>query len=127
MKKRIVLLIDAGINFVLGIMLLSFSPFIVNFLGVPSAENHFYPTILGGIFIGITIALAIEAFKKQTEITGLGLVGAVCINISGGLVLLFWLLFGHLELPIKGFIFLWTLDVILLIISSVELIMHLKK
>ena len=127
MKKRIVLLIDAGINFILGILLLTFSPLVVSFLGVPSADNHFYPTLLGGIFVGITIALVIEAFKKQTEITGLGLVGAVCINISGGLVLLFWLLFGHMELPQKGFIFLWTMDVILLIISSVELFVYLRK
>ena len=127
MKKRIVLLIDAGINFILGILLLTFSPFIINLLGVPSADNHFYPTILGGIFIGITIALVIEAFKKQTNITGLGLVGAVSINISGGLVLLFWLLTGHLELPKKGFIFLWTLDIILLVISSIELIVNLRK
>ena len=127
MKKRIVLLIDASINFILGILLLTFSPFIVQLLGVPSADNHFYPTILGGIFMGITIALVFEAFKKQNNVTGLGLVGAVCINISGGLVLLFWLLFGHLELPLKGFVFLWTLDILLLVISSVELIVNLKK
>ena len=77
--------------------------------------------------MGITIALVIEAFKKQDNVTGLGLIGAVCINISGGLVLLFWLLFGHLELPLKGFVFLWTLDILLLVISSVELIVNLKK
>jgi hypothetical protein len=128
MKKRIVLFIDASINFILGILLLTFSPIIVNFLGVPHTDNNFYPTILGGIFIGITIALVIEALKKRTNsITGLGLVGAVCINISGGIVLLFWLLFGNLELPLKGFIFLWTLDVILLIISSVELFINLRR
>lgn len=127
MKKRIVLLIDASINFILGILLLTFSPFIVQLLGVPPADNHFYPTILGGIFMGITIALVIEAFKKQNNVTGLGLIGAVCINISGGLVLLFWLLFGQLELPLKGLIFLWTLDVLLLVISSVELFINLKK
>lgn len=128
MKKRIVLLIDAAINFILGILLLTFSPFIVHLLGVPPTNNNFYPTILGGIFIGITIALIIEAFKKETNNhTGLGLLGAVCINISGGLVLLFWLLLGHLELPQKGFIFLWTLDILLLVISSIELFVNLRK
>lgn len=127
MKKRIVLLIDASINFILGILLLTFSPFIVQLLGVPPADNHFYPTILGGIFMGITIALVIEAFKKQNNVTGLGLVGAISINLSGGLVLLFWLLFGHLELPLKGFVFLWVLDILLLVISSIELIVNLKK
>ena len=128
MEKRIILLIDAGINFILGLLLLLFSPYVIKLLGIPSADNYFYPNILGAVFIGITIALIIEAFHKGTKsYTGLGLVGAVSINISGGLVLLFWLLSGSLDIPSKGLIFLWTLDVLLLIISSIELIINLKK
>ena len=127
MKKKITLLIDAFINLILGILLLVFCPFIVNLLGVPSTDNYFYPNILGGVFVGIAIALIIESLRKETtNYIGLGLIGAISINISGGIVLFFWLLFGGLDLSLKGLIFLWTLDIVLILISSIELFISLK-
>lgn len=128
MTKKSVLLIDASINFLLAVLLLAFSPKIVHFFGVPETDNVFYPNILGAVFLGITIALIIEAFRKQSEgHVGLGLMGAISINLSGGLVLLLWLLFGNLNLPFKGLIFLWVLDVLLLIVSSIELYTGFSK
>ncbi len=129
MKRRITLLIDAGINLVLAVLLLSFSTGTADFFGVPSADISFYPNILGAVFLGITTALIIEAYRKPSNNNsiGLGLIGAVCINMSGGLVLLFWLVFGNLELPVKGNIFLWTLDIILLVVSIIEFVNILKK
>ncbi len=128
MNKKTTLLIDASINFILAILLLSFSPTIVNFLGVPESDNFFYPNILGAIFLGITIALIIEAFRKHGDkYLGIGLIGAISINLSGGIVLLLWLLFGRLNLPLKGWIFLWTLDILLIAVSSIELYINLKK
>ena len=127
MKKKITLLIDAFINLILGILLLAFCPFTVNLLGVPSTDNYFYPNILGGVFVGIAIALIIESLRKETtNYIGLGLIGAISINISGGIVLFFWLLFGGLDLSLKGQIFLWTLDIVLILISSIELFISLK-
>ncbi len=127
MRKKITLLIDAIINLLLGILLLAYNQGISDFLGVPYAENYFYPNILGAVFIGITIALVVEVFRKKPEITGLGLIGAICINMCGGLVLVFWLVFGNLQLPLRGSIFLWILSIILLVISSVELMFTIKK
>ena len=128
MNKRITLIIDAFINLFLGLLLLAFSPKIVNFFGVPSSENYFYPNILGAVLFGIGIALVIEAFRKnKNEFVGLGLIGAISINICGGIVLLFWLLFGGLDLSAKGLIFLWILDIILVVISTIELIINLKE
>ena len=128
MNKKITLLTDAFINFILGVLLLAYSPRLVNFLGVPYSDNFFYPNILGAIFIGITIALIIEAFRKHSDrFTGLGLIGAISINLSGGLVLLFWLLFGKLNLPLKGMIFLWILDILLVVVSFIELFIELKE
>ena len=79
--------------------------------------------------MGITIALTIEAFRKPTNNNniGLGLLGAICINLCGGFVLLLWLVFGNLNLPFMGSLFLWTLDVILLFISTIELVGILKR
>lgn len=128
MKRKTTLLVDASINFILAILLLAYSPKIVNFLGVPYSDNFFYPNILGAIFLGITIALIIEAYSKHRDRSaGLGLAGAISINLCGGIVLLLWLLFGGLNLPIRGLIFLWILDLLLVAVSSIELIIILKE
>jgi hypothetical protein len=127
MNKKITLLIDAFINLVLGILLLAFSPGLVSILGVPPSDNYFYPNILGAVLSGIGIALIIEAYRKHDgRHAGLGLVGAITINICGGLVLLLWLLFGGLDLPLKGLIFLWILDILLLVVSILELFIDLR-
>ena len=129
MKRRITLLIDAVINLILAILLLSFSPQMAECFGVPSAHINFYPNILGAVFLGITIALVIEAYRNPAynKTVGLGLVGAIFINLCGGFVLLLWLISGNLELPLRGKIFLWTLDLILILISTVELLSILKR
>lgn len=121
--ERIFLVVDAVINFVLGILLLLFSTGMVNYLGVPPAISNFYPNILGAVFIGITIALIFGAVRKDTvQNSGLGLPGAISINLCGGTVLVLWLIFGGLNLPAKGIIFLWLLAAVLFILSVSELL-----
>jgi hypothetical protein len=129
MKKKTTLSIDALVNLILAILLLLFSPKMADFFGIPSANINFYPNILGAVLFGITIALIIEAFRNPSNNNkaGLGLVGAICINLSGGFVLFLWLVFGNMSLPLKGNIFLWSLDLLLLLISSIELFNILKK
>jgi hypothetical protein len=128
MKKRITLLIDAAINLVLGILLLAFSPGLAHFLGIPPAQDSFYPNILGAVLTGIALALVLEAFRKERgNHAGLGTTGAICINLCGGIVLFFWLVSGNLDLPLKGKILLWTLDIILLVISLIELSLTLRN
>jgi hypothetical protein len=125
-KEFITLIIDAIINYSLGILCILYS-FIAETIGVPIVENSFYPTILGALLIGIGLALTIECYRKQDGMIGLGLGGAVVINLSGGFVLILWLIFGNLDIPLRGHIFLWLLAVILVVISSIELFVHLKK
>ena len=127
MKKSKILLADAAINLILGILLLAFSPGIINFLGVPNTELYFYPNILGGVLFGVGIALLIEYYRKSGSLVGLGLGGAVSINICGGIVLALWLIFGNLNIPLKGIIFLWILVVILVGISSMELLFYNRQ
>jgi hypothetical protein len=127
MKKKITLIIDAIINFVLGILLILF-PLVYKFLGVPESNTNFYPNILGAVLIGIAIALFIEAFRKgKSNYIGLGLIGALSINMCGGIALALWLIFGELTIPLRGQIFLWSLAFILLILSSVELIFNVRN
>ncbi len=121
-KRRFALLIDAFINLILGVLLLAYSADLANFLGVPYDHSAFYPNILGAVFIGITFTLIIEAFKqKQTSSDGLGLFGAICINLCGGIVLLICLILGNMDLPVRGMVFLWVIALSVLLISSLEL------
>ena len=106
--------------------MLLYSENLATFVGVPYTSNYFYPTILGAIFIGITIALFIECFRKTETIVGLGLGGAIAINLCGGIVLALWLIFGNLQIPIKGQIFLWILVILLVGISSIEFFYNKK-
>ena len=117
------LLIDAIINLVLGVILIFFPGPVVAFLGVPAVESAFYPSILGAVLFGIGIAL----LEERRTGGGLGLRGALSINLSGGVVLAAWLLFGHLQMPLRGAIFLWGLVVVLVGISAVELLAARRK
>ena len=111
------LLIDACINLGLGILLVFFPEGVVLALGVPFADSAFYPSILGAVLFGIGLALLLE----RSSGNGLGLYGAVAINLSGGLVLALWLIFGGLKLPLRGAILLWGLAIVLVAISAVEI------
>jgi hypothetical protein len=128
LHRKYILLTDAIINLILGLLLLLYSENLAIFLGAPVVENYFYPNILGGVFIGISIALYIELKGFDSPRTnGLGLLGAVTINLCGGIVLLFWLLFGELEIPVKGKILLWLIDVLLILLSGIEFLNHVRK
>jgi uncharacterized membrane protein HdeD (DUF308 family) len=61
----VLLVVDAFINFLLGLLLLGFSRPIAHLLGVPYTDVKFYPTILGAVLFGIGIALMIEAFRNR--------------------------------------------------------------
>jgi hypothetical protein len=62
---------------------------------------YFYPNALGGVLSGIGIALLIEAFREPNGLVGLGLGGAIAINLCDGFTLA--------------------------AISSVELVVHRKR
>lgn len=120
MNRSAFLLIDATINFVLGILLLIFPRSVVEALGVPPTDITFYPSIVGAVLLGIGIALMLEWRRKPNGLTGLELSGAIAINPCGGFVLGGWLLFGELETPTRGELFLWGLVVVLVGVSSIE-------
>ena len=125
MEKK-VLLVDAAVNLALGVLLLGFSDAIVGFLGVPASDQLFYVNILGAVLFGIGIALILEYYRPK-GLVGLGLGGAVSINLCGSLVLIAWLLSGKLSIPFRGQAFLWGVGLIVLLVSLVEVLVHLKR
>jgi hypothetical protein len=127
MHRNLLLKADAAINLILGILLMTFPAKLVNALGVPMADPSFYATILGGVLFGIGLALLLECYRKSNRFVGLGLGGAISINLCGGLVLAVWLLSDKLSLPLRGQIFLWLLVLLLVGISVLEGLSHFKS
>lgn len=120
MKRSALLTVDGIVNLILGILLVIFPTDLAASLGMPVSESAFYPSILGAVLTGIGIALLIENFKTSDQISGLGLSGAISINLCGALVLTIWLLRGGLEIPTHGYIVLWSIVVVLVVLSVLE-------
>ena len=120
-KHRVLLAIDALANLALGAILLFFPAGLMDLLGLPKTDTYFYATILGGVIFGIGIALLLELYGARAQVRGLGLGGAIAINLCGGGVLLGWLLFGGLDLPLRGWIVLWTVAIVVLGIGVAEI------
>jgi hypothetical protein len=125
--ERSVLIVDAAINLVLGLLLIAFPQRVVDLLGVPTVEQSFYPSILGAVLTGIGIALLVECFRAPGGLIGLGLGGAIAINLSGGVVLAGWLASGKLSIPLRGEILLWMLVAALVLVSGTELVAHARS
>lgn len=120
--KSTLLTIDGVVNLAVGALLLLFPAGTQRFLGLPSVRHHFYTTILGAVIFGIGLALFIELFGGNQHTRGLGLAGAIVINLCGGGVLLWWLVFKPFDLPLRGQLVLWTVAILVLGIGLVELI-----
>lgn len=120
-KHKLFLLIDGIINLVLGIILLLFPLGMVKLLGLPYTNTNFYAVILGAVLFGIGIALLIERYGAHRDIRGLGLGGAIAINLCGAGTLLTWLLISPLDIPLRGHIILWSIAIIVLIVGLAEL------
>ena len=127
MPEKKLILIDSIINLALGLLLGLYPKTVISFLGMPLTDSGFYPGILGGVLFGIGVALLLEWKKEKTGLNGLGLGGAIAINISGGIVLALWLIFGGIDVSLKGFIIMWGLVTILFVISTSELLNIQKK
>ena len=125
MRKEL-LAIDGVINLVLGVMLMAFPLSLIKALGIPGGDSAFYANILGGVLFGVGVALLIESFRPPLKVVGLGLGGAVSINLAGGAVLGLWLASGRLPLSALGTVVGWSLVIVLVGLSSIELYGHFR-
>lgn len=115
------LTVDSIVNLALGLLLIWFPRRLIEALGIPDAPSAFYPSVLGAVLFGIGLALWLERSNDRSQTSGLGLVGALTINLCGGIVLALWLIFGQLALPVRGVVGLWALVLFLVGISVLEL------
>lgn len=121
-RTKHLLIIDGGINLLLGALLLSFPLGTAVWLGVPQADSAFYPTILGGVLFGIGLALLLEAYGSHRAVRGLGIAGAIAINFCGAGVLAVWLVATSLPIPLRGQILLGSIAIAVLVLGMVELL-----
>jgi hypothetical protein len=120
-NSKTLLLVDCIVNLLVGILLLLFPFGMAQLLGVPEPNTNFYPTILGAVIFGIGIALLLEAIGEPRGIHGLGLDGAIVINFCAAGVLTLWLISAPFNLPLRGYIILWTIVFVVFVIGFIEI------
>ena len=116
--QRPLLLADAVINLLLGALLLLYPQWLVEALGMPEVATSFFPNVLGGVLFGIGLALLI-AYRGSAQ--GLGLDGAIAINLCGAGVVVGWLVIAPHAIPPRGKITLWIIALVVIGIGLVEL------
>jgi hypothetical protein len=121
-KHKVLLFIDGVVNLLLGVILLLFPAGLLDLLGLPPTNTHFYASILGAVIFGIGVALLLELYGLRKSIRGLGLGGAIAINLCGGGALAVWLVAVPLSIPLRGKVILWIVAAVVLIIGLVELV-----
>ena len=121
-KHKALLLIDGVVNLLLGLLLFLYPRGIVELLGLPPTDTYFYAIILGAVLFGIGIALLIELYGIPRKVRGLGLGGAIAINLSGAGALVIWLVISPFSLPIRGRVILWSVAIVVLTIAFAEIV-----
>ena len=116
--RRPLLLTDALINLLLGASLLLYPRWLVEALGMPEVGTTFFPNVLGGVLFGIGIALLI-AHRGGAQ--GLGLDGAIAINLCGAGVVVGWLVLAPHAIPSRGRVTLWIIALVVIGIGLIEL------
>lgn len=116
--KQPLLLADAVINLLLGVLLLFYPQWLVEALGMPVVATTFFPNVLGGVLFGVGMALLI-AYRGGAQ--GLGFDGAIAINLCGAGVVVGWLVFAPQAIPPRGRITLWIIALVVIGIGLVEL------
>jgi hypothetical protein len=124
MKQNKLLIIDGIINVLLGILLILFPLGMDHFLSLPYTSTYFYTTIFGAVLIGIGIALFIEC---KIPSSGLGLIGAIIINICGASALLLSLFIYKTSIPTFGLIILVVIAILVFLLALLELIQFSKR
>ena len=120
MLEQTLLWIDALLNLLVGVGLLTFPPALIRALGLPETGATLYPRVFGGVLIGIAIALLVEVMVPA--LGGLGLGGVIVINLCGAAVVGSYLVSRSIDIADRGRFLLWTVVIVLLALSAVELL-----
>jgi uncharacterized membrane protein len=127
MREELVLTIDGAVNLALGVVLAIFPKGFARLVGAPIPSSSFYASLLGGVLIGIGLALLLQRFWGRSHVTGLGIEGAIAVNFCGAVVLMIWLISGGLSIATRGLVFLWAVAILVLGIGVSEILIRARK
>ena len=109
--------LDAMLNVLIGTVLAGFPRNLIVLLGLPLVRHEFYARVLGAVLIGIGLALLVELWRPSA---GLGLPGAIAINLCAAAMLVALLLLRS-DVNRRGQTVLWGVVAILVCLSIAEL------
>ena len=118
MNVDLLLLAEALLFLVMGAILAVFPVGIIASLGLPAGQPGFYRRLLGATLIGVGLALMMNALPSG--LSGLGLRGAMAVNLCVALALALQLLTGARKTPARGKRLLWLLVVVLVGLSAAD-------
>jgi hypothetical protein len=88
-------------------------------LGLPPADERFWPRLLGAVLIGIAAGALIEARLGSGR--GISLGGCIAINLAGAAMLGGLLIPSRTGLTVRGRWFLWALCGVLVLLALIEI------
>lgn len=110
--------LETLLKFVPGILLAVAPLTTLRLLGLPRPDTGFWPRLCGAILVGIAGALFLEGTSSGH---GLGLAGAIIINLCGGAVLAAMLVLDVGPHSARGRASVWLVVCTLFILSVVEI------
>jgi NO-binding membrane sensor protein with MHYT domain len=109
--------IEACLKLGTGLALVTTPRMLARLLGLPSADQPFWPRLLGALLVGLGIASLLEVRMQG----GLGLAGSVAVNLAGAAMIITLLILGRAGKTMRGRFLLWLTAAALVILGLVEI------
>lgn len=111
--------IEACLKLAGGLALVTAPRVLTRLLGLPSADDAFWPRLLGAVLIGIAVASLIEG--RAPGAGGLGMAGSIAINLAGAGMLGALLILDRAGKTRRGRALLILIAAILVLLSLFEI------
>jgi hypothetical protein len=92
---------------------------VIKILGLPPAESAFWPRLLGSVLVGLSGATFLEGAMASTR--GLGLAGAIVINLAAAAMIALSSLLGGGATTRRGKLVQWGIVTLLFALSLAEI------
>jgi hypothetical protein len=109
--------IEACLKLGTGLALVAVPRTLARLLGLPSADQPFWPRLLGALLIGLGVASLLEVRMQG----GLGLAGSVAVNLAGAAMISTLLVLGRAGKTMRGRFLLWLAAATLVSLGLVEI------
>lgn len=111
--------IETVLKLATGIALLALPGPLARAFGLPRDSTGFWPRLLGAVLVGLAAAFVLEGWIGNVH--GLGLAGALAINLATVMALAGLLILGKAAPTRRGRILLWCVVAVLALLALFEL------